>query len=124
MLNIVLYEEDFLMRNLLWEWLTEAGYAVHLAASREMQAGGKADLVIVSVYMPKNAGAKWVHDIKAAHLGTPMIAISGQFRPGLSQDGTTAHALGVQQVIAKPLVRNAFLKSVRAMIGTATSVIR
>jgi DNA-binding response OmpR family regulator len=115
--NIVLYEEDFLMRNLLREWLTEAGYRVHIAAPRDGRADGQADLVIVSVYMPKHAGAKWVHDIQTAHPGTPMIAISGQFRSGLSQNGATAQALGVQQVIAKPLVRNEFLRSVRGIIG-------
>jgi DNA-binding response OmpR family regulator len=118
MLDIVLYEEDFLMRNLLREWLTEAGYRVHLAASRDLRSDRPADLVIVSVYMPKHAGAKCLHDIRAAHPDTPMIAISGQFRSGLTQDGATAQALGVQQVIAKPLVRNDFLRSVRGIIGT------
>jgi DNA-binding response OmpR family regulator len=119
MLNIVLYEDDYLMRNLIREWLSEAGYRVRLAAQRDAQPDGQADLVIVSVYMPKHAGATWVRDIQAAHPGTPMIAISGHFRPGLSQAGATAQALGVQQVIAKPLVRNALLESVRGIIGTS-----
>jgi DNA-binding NtrC family response regulator len=119
MLNIVLYEDDYLMRNLLREWLSEAGYCVRLAAQRNAQPDCPADLVIASVYMPKHAGAKWVRDIQAAHPGTPMIAISGHFRSGLSQAGGTAQALGVQQVIAKPLVRNDLLESVRGIIGTA-----
>jgi len=41
-----------------------------------------ADLVIVSGYMPKDAGAQSIRDIQAAHPGTPLIAISGQFRSG------------------------------------------
>jgi hypothetical protein len=47
-----------------------------------------------------------------------LIAISGQFRSGLSDAGATARTLGVQQVIAKPLLRRDLLKAVRGMIGT------
>jgi DNA-binding response OmpR family regulator len=119
MLNVVLYEEDFLMRDLLQEWLTEAGYYVRTATLRCPQPGAGADLVIASVYMPKHAGAEFVQSIRAAHPDTPIIAISGQFRAGLCQSGATAQALGVQQVIAKPLVRSDLVGSVRAMIGAS-----
>jgi hypothetical protein len=47
-----------------------------------------------------------------------LIAISGQFRSGLSDAGATARTLGVQQVIAKPLMRRDLLEAVRGMIGT------
>ncbi len=117
MLNIVLYEEDFLMRDLLQEWLTEAGYYVRIAALRGLQSDGKADLVIASLYMPKGAGVELVRNLRTAHPDTPIIAISGQFRSGLCQAGATAEALGVQQVIAKPIVRSDLVKSVRAIIG-------
>lgn len=119
MLNVVLYEEDFLMRDLLQEWLTEAGYHVRTASLRGPQPDAEADLVIASVYMPKHAGAEFVRTIRAAHPDTPIIAISGQFRAGLCQSGATAQALGVQQVIAKPLVRSDLVGSVRAMIGAS-----
>jgi DNA-binding response OmpR family regulator len=117
-LNIVIYEEDQLTRGLLREWLGEAGYGVRSGALREAQYARAADLVIASVYMPKHSGSKWVRDIQAAHPGTPLIAISGQFRFGLSAAGATAQTLGVQQVIAKPLVRADLLAAVRDMIGT------
>jgi DNA-binding NarL/FixJ family response regulator len=73
--------------------------------------------VIVSVYMPKHAGAQCVRDIQAAHPGTPVIAISGQFRAGLAPDGATAQALRVQQVVAKPLSRQELLAAVHGIIG-------
>ena len=104
------------MRALLEEWLSEAGYRVRAAAPREAQQGS-ADLVIVSVYMPKRVGAQVVREMQAAHPGAPLIAISGQFRSGLSADGAAARTLGVQQVIAKPLTRSDLLDAVRAMIG-------
>jgi CheY-like chemotaxis protein len=129
MSNIVIYEENDLMRALLEEWLIEAGYRVHAAASHELQSGtlaeqsgtpadGRpADLVIVSVYMPKHAGAQLVRKIQAMHPDTPLIAISGQFLPGLSANGAIAQTLGVQQVIAKPLTRIDLLGAVRAIVG-------
>ena len=116
MSTIVIHEEDDLMRALLREWLSDAGYRVRTAALSEAERTGAADLVIVSVYMPRHAGGL-VRKIQAAHPGTPLIALSAQFRSGLSAAGATADALGVQQVIAKPLKREDLLVAVRAMIG-------
>jgi hypothetical protein len=47
-----------------------------------------------------------------------MIAISAQFRPGLAAAGAAARSLGVQQVIAKPLVQEELLDAVRAVTST------
>jgi DNA-binding response OmpR family regulator len=117
MSDIVIYEENDLMRGLLKEWLGEEGYRVRAVAPSEGRLGGTEDLVIVSVSMPKHAGAKLVREIQAAHPGAQLIAISAQFRSGLSAVGTTAHMLGVQQLIAKPLPRSDLIDAVRAMIG-------
>jgi DNA-binding response OmpR family regulator len=122
MSKIVIYEENDLMRALLEEWLSEAGYGVHAAASHGQHSGHPADgqpvdLVIVSLYMPKQGGVQLVREIQAMHPGAPLIAISGQFLPGLSASGAIAHALGVQQVIAKPLTRSDLLAAVRAIMG-------
>jgi DNA-binding NtrC family response regulator len=119
MSGIVIYEEDDLMRALLQEWLRNAGYCVRESPPRGDERPGGAALVIVSVYMPKQAGARLVREIQGRHPGTPLIAISGQFRSGLCAFGSTAEALGVQQVIAKPLSRDDLLRAVRDMIGPA-----
>lgn len=105
------------MRALLKEWLSQAGYRVREAVPGGVQRGGTEDLVIASVYMPKHAGAQLLREVQAAHPGTPLIAISGQFRSGLSAAGMTAQMLGVQQVLAKPLKRGDLLEAVRAVMG-------
>jgi len=115
--DIVIYEEDDLTRGLLGQWLGEAGYRVHFGMPCGTAFDGPADLVIVNVSKPKHAGAQCIGRIQAAHPQTPLIAISAQFRSGLSAAGATAQALGVQQVIAKPLVRADLLDAVQAMIG-------
>lgn len=104
------------MRALLTEWLGEAGYRVRGFAAPAAPAED-ADLVIVSVYMPKCAGMQRVRDVQATHPQAPVIAISTQFRSGLSTAGATAQRLGVDQVIAKPLARENLLEAVRDIIG-------
>jgi DNA-binding NtrC family response regulator len=115
--DIVVYEEDALNRALVEEWLAEAGYRVRLGNSRSACRDAPCDLVIASVCNPKDAGADCVRDIQAAHPATPIIAISGHFRPGLAAAGATAQSLGVAQVVAKPLSRHELLGSVRGILG-------
>jgi CheY-like chemotaxis protein len=117
MSSIVIIEEDKLMRGLLVEWLSAEGYSVRAAAPCDTQAPNKTDLVIVDVYMPRQGGKKRLSTIRAAHPETPLIAISGQFRPGLAGSCTAADALGVQQVIAKPFLRRDLLMAVQNVIG-------
>jgi CheY-like chemotaxis protein len=119
MSGIVVIEEDKLMRELLVEWLSAAGYPVRVAASGDVEATDNADLVIVDVYMPRHEGARRMRAVKAAHPQTPLIAISGQFRPGLNGSCTAAEALGVHQVIAKPFSRRDLLTAVHSVLGPA-----
>jgi DNA-binding NtrC family response regulator len=117
MTHIVIYEEDDLTRTLLREWLNQAGYRVRVGTPSDPTRDRSANLVIANVYMPKNTGVQSIRDIQAVHPGTPLIAISGQFRSGLSAGGATAQSLGVQQVIAKPLIHRDLLEAVRGIIG-------
>jgi DNA-binding response OmpR family regulator len=120
MSTIVIYEADDLMRGLLQEWLTAAGYRVTAVTPCGPPPHVEADLVIVNIGMPKHTGSRMADKIRAAHHGTPIIAISAQFRADLSTAGTTAQTLGVAQVMAKPLTRDALLAAVGAIIDPAT----
>jgi CheY-like chemotaxis protein len=120
MSGIAIYEEDEMMRALIEEWLRGAGYRVRGAAPLGAPVPGSTDLVIASVYMPKQGGAQLIQELRAAYPRTPLIALSGQFRCGLSSAGAAAQSLGVEQVIAKPLTREALLGSIHAMIGPPT----
>jgi CheY-like chemotaxis protein len=117
MSRIAIYEENDLMRALLTEWLSGAGYRVRAAAPNRVPRGGADDLVLVSIYMPKDGGAHFLRDIRDAHPGIPLIAISAQFRSGLSAAGPTAEVLGVQRVLAKPLSRADLLDAVSDILG-------
>jgi len=117
MSNIVIIEEDDLMRGLLHEWLTAAGYAVRKQGLHEPPAGDRTDLVIVNLHMPRQSGVEVVRAVQQSHPGTPVIAISARFRPGLDRSSWAALALGVRQLIAKPFTREDLLEAVRAVIG-------
>lgn len=107
------------MRGLVTEWLTGAGYAVGERGLREAPAGEGADLVIVDLYMPRQAGRDVVRAVQQAHPGTPVIAISAQFRPGLAGSWWAPRALGARKLIAKPFTCEDLLGAVRALIGPA-----
>jgi DNA-binding NtrC family response regulator len=91
MSGIVIIEEDDLMRGLLREWLSAERYGVREQLLHEPPAGD-ADLVIVDLYMPRQTGAEVVRAVQQAHPGTPVIAISAQFRPGLAGSWRAARA--------------------------------
>lgn len=118
MANVVIIEEDVLMRSLLAEWLTAEGYRVDEAAEDDASSRPHADLVIVDVYMPRREGVERLRLARSAYPGIPVIAISAQFRPGVSCTGLAARALGVNGVIAKPFAREELLQSVRSVIGS------
>jgi DNA-binding response OmpR family regulator len=118
MSSIVIIEEDDLMRGLLTEWLTAAGYAV-LGRPPNGSSAGRPDLVIVNLYMPRQAGVDVVRSVQQAHPGIPVIAISAQFRAGLDGSWWAARALGVRELIAKPFTRSDLLRAVQAVIGPA-----
>jgi DNA-binding response OmpR family regulator len=117
MSNIVIIEEDDLMRGLLHEWLTAAGYAVCKRGLHELPAADRTDLVIVDLHMPRQSGVEVVRAVQQAHPGIPVIAMSARFRPGLDRSSWAALALGVRQLIAKPFTREDLLEAVRAVIG-------
>jgi DNA-binding response OmpR family regulator len=115
--DIVIYEEDSLIRALVTEWLEQAGHRVRIGNRCHPEGDGRCDLVILSVVLPKQTGAQCTRNIQDAHAGTPMIAMSGHFRAGLPATGSAARLLRVDQVVAKPLARGELLESVRAILN-------
>jgi len=118
--GILLLEGDTLMRGLLRDWLTSAGYAVYEAAPRAAVRTPGVDLVIVDLYMPRADGARIIRAVQRSHPGTPVIAISGQFRMGLAATSPVAHELGAARILAKPFSREDLLAAVRALVGPRT----
>ena len=119
MAGIAIYERDSLMRDLLREWLTAAGYTVWGPAP-----GGDPtapELALVSVETPKPEHAVLIRALRRIYPDTPIVALSAWARSGLSSNGGAAHALGVERLIAKPLRRQELLRAVDSVIGPPAS---
>jgi DNA-binding response OmpR family regulator len=120
MSNIVIQEDDELMRSLLVEWLTAEGHRVSVSETArlsERETGDEADLVIVAVAEPRHTGAERLRRVRRLHPRARIILISGQFLPGRRYAGAAARLLGADGMVAKPFARTALLDAVRATIA-------
>jgi DNA-binding response OmpR family regulator len=116
---VAIYEPNDLMRALLREWLTAAGYTVRdslMDSDLTMP-----DLAIVSVETPKTESGVLIRGLQHSYPGTPIIALSSRARSGLCSNGAAAQALGVARLLAKPLRRHELLMAVDEAIGPRES---
>jgi len=126
--QILIIEDDDLMRGLLVEWLSAAGYPVRVGAlsgegtegtDRSDPAEAPADLMIVNVNRPRQQGAERLRRVREAHPGTPVIAISSQFCGSIAGCAASAQAIGADRMLAKPCGRTELLDAVAAVVGQA-----
>jgi DNA-binding response OmpR family regulator len=114
---VVLIEEDELLRALVAEWLTAAGYRVLAGTPAAPPAGDNAALVIVDLFMPRSDGADVVRGVQRRHPHATVIATSAQFDAGVRGSWRVARELGAWRLIAKPFSREELLGTVRAAVG-------
>ena len=105
------------MRELVCEWLAAAGYAVDTWDGISRPPAVVPALIVADVDRPRCSDATRLRAVQWLFPLTPIIAISGYFRPGLCGAGTTAAALGVRQTIAKPFGREQLIAAVRELAG-------
>jgi len=119
--DILVIEDDAIMREALAEWLQTAGYGVRKAM--DGHAGLAAvnlatpALVITDIYMPGTSGGVVITELKRQHPEIPIIAISALFNSGHGMDADTAIALGAARALAKPFKRGDLLLAVADLLG-------
>ncbi|SAL42205.1 two component transcriptional regulator [Caballeronia udeis] len=122
--EILVIEDDAIMREALADWLRAAGYRVRQAADgRAGLAAAKLAapaLVVTDIYMPGTSGAVVIAELKQGYPDIPIIAISGLFNSGHGMDVDTAIALGAARALAKPFKRGDLLRAVADLIGSPT----
>jgi len=119
--DILIIEDDAILRDLLMDWLEAAGYRVRVAVEG---AAGLAEahddppcLVITDIHMPGIDGAAVIAEIKRHHPAVAVIAISGRFRCGSGLTPEDAIALGAARALAKPFNRGEMVKAVADLVG-------
>ena len=119
--DILIIEDDAIMREALAEWLEAAGYGVRKAA--DGRAGLAAvkfaapALVVTDIHMPGTSGATVIAELKQQRPGIPVIAISCLFDCGHGMDADAAITLGAARALAKPFKRGELLRAVADLLG-------
>jgi CheY-like chemotaxis protein len=119
--DILVIEDDPIMREALADWLQAAGYGVRRAAdgSAGLAAVTSAPpaLVITDIHIPGMNGATVISELKWHHPQVAIIAISGCFGSGHGLGADAAIALGAARTLAKPFKRAELLRAVAELLG-------
>jgi DNA-binding NtrC family response regulator len=116
MIEILVVDDDALLRGLLAEWLGEAGYDVRVAESGQnalqMLRRRPAGLLITDMDMRDGNGAQTLDEVRSILPALPVIAMSGGNRDARQNWATTALKLGAAKTLAKPFERQELLAAV------------
>ena len=118
--EIVVVDDDALIRELLVEWLSAAGYRVRPAETGsdalQMLRGKSAGLLITDMDMPGRDGAQTLDEARRLQPGLAVIAISGGARKSKRDWVAIAHELGASSTLAKPFERADLLAAVAKIL--------
>lgn len=121
--EILVIDDDAILRDLVTDWLEGAGYRVRKAAncSCALHAPPEQDpaLVITDMFMPGACGVEAIGELKRTHPGIALIAVSGHFGSGQGLSAEGAIAAGADRAFAKPVKRADLLQAVAELLGPA-----
>ena len=121
--QILVIEDDPIMREALTDWLQAVGYGVRTAP--DGSAGLAAvkfavpAVVITDIHMPGANGATVISELKRYYPQIAVVAISGLFNSGHGLDAEAALALGAARALAKPFKRAELLRAMAELLGPA-----
>jgi len=118
--EILVIDDDAIMRDLIVDWLEGAGYAVHKAADCSAACSElerKPALVVSDMWMPGPCGVEAIRWMRGKHPGLQLIAISGHFGSGEGTTEQDAVRAGAARALAKPVKRAELLAAVAELIG-------
>lgn len=118
--EILVIDDDAIMRDLIVDWLEAAGYSVNKAtdcnsACTALERGPA--LVVSDMWMPGPCGAEAIRWMRQKHPGLQLIAVSGHFGSGQGTSAQDAMGAGAARALAKPVKRAELLGAVAELIG-------
>ena len=119
--DILVIEDDPIMREALADWLQAAGYGVRTvpdgSAGLAAVTAAPPRLVITDIHMPDTNGATVISELKQRHPQIAVIAISGLFDSGHGLGADAALALGAARALAKPFKRAELLRATAELLS-------
>ena len=121
--EILVIDDDAIMRDLVSDWLEAAGYKVRKASSCRAWIGqllGRQApaLIITDMFMPGPCGVEAIGTLKKQHPGTALVALSGHFNSGQGLSAEAALAAGADRALAKPVKRGELIRTVADLLGS------
>jgi DNA-binding NtrC family response regulator len=122
--DVLVIDDDAIMRDLVADWLEAAGYTVRKASNcttgvAELERAAPA-LVVSDMWMPGPCGAAAIHWMREKHPGLHVIAVSGHFGSGQGLSAQSALDAGAARALAKPVKRAELLRAVAELVGPPT----
>jgi len=118
--DILIIEDDAIMREAVSEWLRAAGYRVRTAEDGDAGLASVRTalpaLVVTDLHMPGTGGAVVIGELKQHHPEIPIVAISGLFESGFGMSADDVVALGAARALAKPFKRRDLLTIVAELL--------
>jgi CheY-like chemotaxis protein len=119
--QVLVIDDEPLLRELVREWLEAEGYSVRTAvdcddALAQLQDGGPY-LIVCDMLMPGACGPAAIKELRRHAPGSALIAVSGSFGTGRGVTAAEALSAGADRVLAKPLRLPEFLRAVTDLIG-------
>lgn len=124
--EILVIDDDAIMRDLVADWLEGAGYRVRKATSCrawiEQLFGMKSSpaLIITDMFMPGPCGVEAIGSLKKKHPKAGLIAVSGHFNSGQGISAQEALAAGADRALGKPIRRAELLQAAAELLGERT----
>jgi CheY-like chemotaxis protein len=122
--DVLVIDDDAIMRDLMADWLEAAGYTVRKASDctsgvAELERA-KPALIVTDMWMPGPCGAAAIGWLKQNCPGTQVIAVSGHFGSGQGLSAQSALDAGAARALAKPVKRAELLRAVAELVRLPT----
>ena len=122
MTQILVIEDDDLVRNMISNTLRKAGFEVALAANGkeglEQAEALRPELVVTDILMPDKEGIETILELKAIDKHIKIIAMSG----GGSAKNMTfldmAQKVGAHKVMTKPFKSSELLETIKVLLAS------
>ena len=120
MAQILIIDDDALVRRALRKLLEYAGYEIIEAADGiegvNLYERHEPDLIISDIFMPKKEGLETISELRSKHPDVKIIAISGGGLPNQVDFLPTAELLGASHTLFKPFRSEELLKIVKKLL--------
>ena len=122
--DILVIDDDAILRDLVTDWLEGAGYHVQKAENCSCAIGAVTRrppaLIVTDMFMPGACGADAIAELKRTHPGIALIAVSGHFSSGQGLSAQAAISAGADRALAKPVKRADQLRAVAELLDPHT----